>query len=262
MKTAIYYFSGTGNSLQVARDLASRMEDAEVYPISAAMEESLELPADKVGIVFPVYAWGMPGIVKKFISRFKDNDPRYFFSIATCGEYPAGALQQVSNYLKSKGIKLSAGFSIVMPSNYIIWGGAISEDSQKAMFAECEKRLTDIEAVITKGESRPVDKDSAFKNVLLTGVVNKLSVPNFAKMDRSFLSDEKCNHCGICSRVCPVKNIEMKDGKPEWKHKCEQCLACIQWCPKEAIQYGSKTSVRKRYQNPNTRLQDFIIRDI
>lgn len=262
MKTVIYYFSGTGNSLKVARDLASKIEDSIVYSIPVAMEENRELPADKVGIIFPVYAWGMPMIVKKFIARFKDNDPRYFFSVATCGGSSAGTLQQVANFMKSKGIKLSAGFSVQMPTNYIVWGDAISEERQKAMFVQWEKRLEDIAATIAKGESCPVEKDSAFANLFLTGVAYKLSMPNFAKMDRSFRVDEKCNHCGVCFRICPVRNIEMKDGKPEWKHKCEQCLACIQWCPKEAIQYGSKTAVRKRYQNPDTKLKDFFIRDI
>lgn len=77
-------------------------------------------------------------------------------------------------------------------------------------------------------------------------------------MDKSFWINSNCNTCGICKSICPSKNIELKDGKPLWKHQCEQCLACIQWCPKQAIQYGKKTEKRKRYTNPYVSIKELI----
>ena len=56
--------------------------------------------------------------------------------------------------------------------------------------------------------------------------------------DRSFSSNEKCNGCGICSKVCPVSNIRITDNKPVWRNHCETCLACHNWCPNKAIQGG------------------------
>jgi len=43
-----------------------------------------------------------------------------------------------------------------------------------------------------------------------------------------------------------------------WQHHCEKCFACLQWCPQEAIQFGSKTSGRKRYHHPDVKLADMV----
>jgi flavoprotein len=77
-------------------------------------------------------------------------------------------------------------------------------------------------------------------------------------MDKNFWIDNKCNHCGICLKVCPVSNIEMKNEKPAWLHQCEQCFACLQWCPQEAIQHGKKTPKYPRYHHPEVTLKDML----
>lgn len=55
------------------------------------------------------------------------------------------------------------------------------------------------------------------------------------RLDSVFSVSEKRNGCGICSKVCPAGNIDMKNGKPEWTHHCENCLACCNFCPQKAI---------------------------
>ena len=82
MKTVIYYFSATGNSLQVARDLSLLLDDAIFVPIPASVET--ELLPQNIGIVFPVHLWGVPETVLHFIEQFKRCDTgKYFFAIAT-----------------------------------------------------------------------------------------------------------------------------------------------------------------------------------
>jgi ferredoxin len=57
--------------------------------------------------------------------------------------------------------------------------------------------------------------------------------------DKSIIVDEKCKGCGICAKVCPVKNITIVDKKPEFQHHCEMCFACDEWCPNNAIHIGA-----------------------
>ncbi len=90
----------------------------------------------------------------------------------------------------------------------------------------------------------------------------KRSYENFLKevntMDEKYYSDEKCNGCGICQKICPVDNIKLVNEKPEWQHKCQFCLACLHYCPQEAIQYGKNTLGRERYNHPNITVKELI----
>ena len=69
-------------------------------------------------------------------------------------------------------------------------------------------------------------------------------------MDKNYTVNNNCTGCTICEKVCPVKNIEMADNKPKYKHHCEQCVACIQYCPQKAINYKNVTQTRRRYTHP------------
>jgi ferredoxin len=258
MKTSIYYFSGTGNSLKVAKDLSEKLGGTTLISIPKAIKSEIDTSVDNIGIVFPVYCWGMPLIVDEFIKKLRTEHAKYFFAIATCGGSAAGTLLQTQKRLAQQSIKLSSGLVVQMPTNYIIWGGAISEERQKVMFENWVNRMDHIANTIRKQEEGGIESGSMLANFFLSKALYSVSMPQFPKMDKSFWADNKCDHCGICSRVCPVDNIQINKGKPTWNHKCEQCLACIQWCPKQAIQYGKKTQERERYTNPFVSLKEFI----
>ncbi len=44
---------------------------------------------------------------------------------------------------------------------------------------------------------------------------------------------DKCNHCGVCERVCPV-HFSLPDGKYDARI-CAKCFSCIDRCPQKAI---------------------------
>lgn len=92
MLREIYYFSGTGNSLAVARDLANKMK-AKLIPISWAMnnEDTVIIDADVTGIVFPVYHSGLPVIMRNFIEKTQFLGDPYVFAVCTYGGLGPGA---------------------------------------------------------------------------------------------------------------------------------------------------------------------------
>lgn len=258
MKSIIYYFSATGNSLMVAKDLAQKLGETTLISIPKVINSELDLSADNIGIVFPVYCWGMPLMVAKFIKKLKMDHGKYFFAVTTCGGAAAGTLLQTKKGLAKQNIELSSGFIIRLPTNYIIWDGAISTEKQNKMFENWKERLDSVIKTIKNHEKRDIESGSFLSNFFLSKLIYNVSTPNFPKMDKSFWADSNCNQCSICKKICPAGNIELKDGKPIWLHKCEQCLACIQWCPKQAIQYGKKTQSRKRYTNPDISVKELL----
>ena len=259
MKTTLYYFSGTGNSYAVAHDISGLLGDTELVSIPVALNDGIKGWSDNIGIVFPVYIWGMPLVVEEFCRKLKNTDAKYFFAVCTCGGFPGATLVQTEKVLKDAGVKLSAGFSVQMPGNYTPMYGAIKEEKQKKMFTAEKEKAKEIADAVKNGKVSPVEKSNFLINMIVSDMFYKFSAPHMPDMDRKFFADSKCNSCGICEKICPAKNISMKDGKPEWYHKCYQCFACLQWCPAEAIQYGETTAKRKRYRNPEVKIDEFLL---
>jgi flavodoxin len=58
MSTTLYYFSGTGNSLSIARKLAASIDGARIVPIGNAQDDPNMPCADTIGFIFPTHAYG------------------------------------------------------------------------------------------------------------------------------------------------------------------------------------------------------------
>ena len=257
MKTKIFYFSATGNSLQVARDLAAELGETELISIAGIKTDQTELNEDMAGLVFPVHAWGVPRIVVDFIEKFRPNKDTYIFSVVTCGGAPGGTLLQLHKLLEVKGLKLSAGFSVKQPDNYIIWNGAGPKDRQQAVILESKKRIKEIAEIIKEKRVHRPETSSVLFNYL-GSLIHPLFLKNTWRQAKNFWVTDKCNLCLTCVKLCPVGNITIAEGKPKWGDKCIQCLACLQWCSPEAIQYKQRTLKRRRYHHPEIQVKDLL----
>lgn len=257
MKTTIYFYTGTGNSLWTAGKIAGCLDPSELIPLSRHKKKSLSCDSECIGLVFPVHIWGVPPPVIEFLQRLKADPAQYIFAVAVNAGQVAATLLQLQKLLRAKHLHLSCGFSIDLPSNYIPWGGAVSQDKQRKKFAEALKKIERIATAVRNKEELTPEKGRLWQNMIFSFIYRK-SLSHVARMDKSFLSDEKCNACGICAKICPAQNILMSARKPVWQHRCEQCFACIQWCPEEAIQYGKNTKTKKRYHHPDISLKDML----
>jgi len=257
-KNTIFYFSGTGNSLQVAKDMAVELGDTEVLSIpNITNNDEIKIESESIGIIFPVYMWGLPLIVEDFIKKLNVNKSTYVFAVANYGGAPGNALKQAKYLIEDKDAELNAGFIINMPGNYIVMYGAISEEAQIKAF-EKEKIKVKEMVEIVKGKKNYEYERSKIVIDRIFGSLAYKRINKVHTMDKLFLTKDNCNGCGICEKVCGVNNIEIKNSKPTWKNNCEQCMACIQYCPQEAIEYDKKSIGRKRYRNPNVSVQEMI----
>ena len=287
MNIEIYYFTGTGNSLAVARDIAEKTNGTLISIPSVMDKQSIKTDADVIGIVFPSYLahlFGVPLIVERFIKKMEDIDSKYFFAVCTCGGYEiVNALPTLINLakiIKSTGGKLSAEYSIRLPMNNLDYDHIPIpiDKNQETMFKKCRKKTEVIcQRIINRKKSKYNILNSLF-NILMTPMYLMLHKPCLTSLkkyskepedsnlkyyelipltDKSIYADEKCNGCATCAKVCPVQNIKMIENKPVWQHHCEMCLACAEWCPAKAIHHWSRAD-GVEYHHPDVNVSDMI----
>jgi len=257
MHTQLFYFTGTGNSLALARQIASKLGDTEIIAAGQALKNDAPIHGQRIGLIFPVYMYRVPHLMARLIKKIKQAE--YVFAVANNAGDAGRALAQTRKILKMNQLKLNAGIQIIMPSNYIPWGGAIPEKDQQDLFQQASKK---IEALVEAVQLKKPFLDASFsflKTYFLPGVLYWLGYEFIAKQDRSFWATDQCTRCGICAKICPAGNITYPgQAKPQWNHRCEMCLACLQWCPTQAIEWGKKTAQKKRYQHPEITLNDML----
>ena len=294
MSTEIYYFTGTGNSLAVARDIAGKINGTLIAVPSVMDKEGIRTDADVIGIAFPVYyaslgGSGIPLIIERFVRKLENLSSKYLFAVCTHSGMPGDTIENLGRIVKSEGGELSAGFGVQMSIPYsagdkikhALFHRELEVDSlaenekQQELFASWTRKLNIIQRYINAREKGKLETRSIVVKAILAPLLlvqkqaaisryreySNSSGQSFDELiplaDRSFCLDEKCNGCGICAKICPVGNIKMVDNKPVWQHHCETCYACFQWCPKEAI-HGSIVEYEKRYHHPNVKIADML----
>lgn len=260
MTTLIYYYSGSGNSLWIAKQLADALPGAVLSPMVTHDVQQKPLLADVIGFVFPVHVWGVPRHVRTFLHGVSFSAQPYIFGVAVNAGQVSATLVQLQQLLAQKGAALSAGFDIPMPSNYIPFGGADSPEKQQKRFQNAAAKINRIIMIVTSRQPAPIEKGPLWQRILFSAIY-KLAYNHIAKSDKKFWTDARCNGCGLCQKVCPPRNIRLQSGKPTWLHHCDQCLACLQWCPQQAIQIGKATLKRQRYHHPEISVKEMIVAD-
>lgn len=234
----IFYFSGTGNSRWAATQIAALTGD-ETYDISKMDKVPSVQNEKQIGLVFPVYAWGVPEPILDFAKNLNKSNA-FTFGICTCGEEAGNAMKKLNQIYP-----LSSSYSLVMPSNYII--GADVDDAQTAYnkINAANKELKTIaqEILAQKKVYRVEEGPLAW---IKSGIIN-WGFNHFARSTKAFYVGNTCDGCGLCVKNCPASTITFSKGKPIWGEECYQCLRCINECPQKAIQYGKTTENRGRY---------------
>lgn len=271
----IFYFTGTGNSLYGAWNIAETQGD-QLISIAKEMDRTdpvLEYTLGEnelLGFVFPVYAWAPPKIVLDFIGRMQikvvnstktvghgspgrhesagSHGSPYVFSLCTCGGEEGKSTAILQRTLAQKGFKLDSAFSLRMPSNYIVGSEVEPKDIEAEKLRHGDERLQEINQILSARKTGQFQLIPGSMPGLKSSVVN-FFFSKFALNTKQFTVTEACTACGICEKLCPIHTITVTD-RPTWKTPCTQCLACINRCPVHAIQYGKGTANRGRYQHP------------
>jgi ferredoxin/flavodoxin len=289
MKNTIYYFSGTGNSFSVARDI-SQKTNGKLVSIPRVMNmDEIHVDSDSIGIIFPSYIApiaGLPLIIERFVKKISNIKSLYIFAVCTCGGYECvnalPSLVKLQNIIKECGGNLSAKYSVRLPMNNLDYDHIpipINRDHDE-IIRRSNIKIKDISTSIIRGKgTKYLHAKTLFfylmmplyalmRNPVMRDLKVKAKEPGDSKMtyrelmpltDKSIVVENNCNGCGLCAKICPVANIEIVNKRPEFQHRCEICFACDEWCPIQAVHHWSRAEGVK-YHHPEVRLKDMLNR--
>lgn len=243
----VCYFSGTGNSQRVAKQIAEQTKDTMVSINASLRSKSTVCLHAESPLVFvaPVYAWRVPRVVEQWIldTQFSGCQQAYF--VLTCGDSVGDATHYIEKLCQKKGFSFHGLAEVVMPENYIAMFPTPSKEQAEAILEAANPNIAVIAEQIKQGQKFPKHKASLIGK-LESSVVNPLFYSFFVK-DTGFTVTDACIGCGKCHRTCPLRNIVLQEQKPLWKGNCTHCMACICACPTEAIEYKTKSQGQRRY---------------
>ena len=263
-KRVVLYFTGTGNCLYIARQLAGK--EGEILSIPQLMrKKQFEIEADEIGLVYPIYGHMPPYMVREFIKKAQLK-AEYKFAVLTYGMRKCNAVEIWDGISRKAGNVFDYIGTIVMVDN---WLPNFDMNDQMKIDKHIPENLAKITSDLSNRRRwhEPVTQEEreqheGFMN--LSGLDPEVGF--LMKADRSFRVTDDCIHCGICTYVCPRGNYQLTGQGVKMQGDCEFCFACIQNCPQRAIQFkknedgtwpdGSEKNPNARYRNENVSLME------
>lgn len=263
-KRVVLYFTGTGNCLYVARQLAGK--EGEILSIPQLMrKKQFEIETDEIGLVYPIYGHMPPYMVREFIKKAQLK-VEYKFAVLTYGMRKCNAVEIWDGISRKAGNVFDYIGTIVMVDN---WLPNFDMNEQMKIDKHIPENLEKITSDLSNRRRwhEPVTQEEREQHegfMSLSGLDPEVGF--LMKADRSFRVTDDCIHCGICTYVCPRGNYQLTGQGVKMQGDCEFCFACIQNCPQRAIQFkknedgtwpdGSEKNPNARYRNENVSLME------
>ena len=251
----IIYFTGTGNSLAVARQLARETGDHAV-PLRAVKPDNLAAER-RIGIVFPVYCFDAPLPVREFLVQARFAKDAYIYVVATCGASVGRAIQTAVRLIAGNGAEVSLSRKLRYPDSASVAVGANANPKT----SRCTKAEAEIDAIAKDIEAGRRDLREVHGSAAAALADTRAGRALVSWAFRQEPDPSICNECGLCAKVCPCSNIEIVDGHARIRDRahCAHCMACVQFCPRQAMTIrGRRVRPELQYHHPGVTAADLF----
>ena len=253
-KRIVFYFTGSGNSLYVAKHLSEK-------PLSipqVLQGDQFEFEADEIGFVFPDYQGKAPSIVQEFVQKVKLKAD-YMFTIITYGMDNCLVTELWEQYAAQYGIKFDYINVVLMQDVYLTM---FDQDQQRTLAAEKDEEIHIIRRVEDINSQRKWiyeftpeqhQRGEMLMNMVSRNPIYPITSQALLRVDRNL-----CVGCGTCVDVCPKKCYSFGSQGITNTGDCAYCLACANNCPQKAIKLVREPNPNARYRHPKITLQEIV----
>lgn len=263
-KRLVFYFTGTGNCLYVARQLAD--DNTELLSIPQLMnQKDLNFEADEIGLVYPIYGHMPPYMVRQFLKKAKLK-AGYTFAILTFGARKCNAVEILDGITRKASYRFDYISTLIMVDN---WLPNFDMSEQMKMDKHIPENLAAIKNDINghKHWMQPVSQEERDQHAGFMAYSELDPEVGFLKRsEKYFVVTDRCIGCGICTDVCPRGNYSQTANGVKNDGDCEFCFACIHNCPQKAIKFAKvaddpllvngEMNSEARYRNQHVSLMD------
>ncbi len=232
------YFSGTGNT-KFCVDRFLKEYDRSNNSFSIENDEILErIKIDnEIVIGYPVQYSNIPKILRDYIVHNRHIwKGKNIFIIATMGLFSGDGAGILARLLKKYGATVVGGLHLRMPDSIC------DERALKRSFEENKRIIMKAEEKICKSvhdmkNGKPPQEGLGIVYHLagLFGQRLYFFWKTRTYTDKIKINLQKCIGCGLCEKLCPMRNLAVKNGSAVSGDKCTMCYRCISKCPKQAI---------------------------
>ncbi|MBM4346338.1 MAG: EFR1 family ferrodoxin [Deltaproteobacteria bacterium] len=253
-RLTLWTFSGTGNTLLVARWMAdaalelgipSSIQHIDHRTRTDAIDAN---PGSLVGVLMPTHGFTTPWIVCKTLWRFPRSRGARAFCVATRGGLQFGrvftpglagtACFLAALLLACKGYGVRGWLGVDMPSNWMSLHSALKPAKVQAIGERAKPVSQRFAHHVLGGGSWWFTRNAAYDLLLglpLVPISLGYLVLGRAGLGKLFFATNACNACGLCVAACPVGAVQMRGERPFWTWDCESCMRCMSYCPRQAI---------------------------
>ena len=241
----IYCYSGTGNCLDIAMNIAKELGDTDIVMMRSFPSKTDATEYKRVGFVFPCYGGGLPGMVEDYLKSIHIGIDAYTFGVVSYAGYPGCGLDKLNAI---HPLSYWAGISHQCSCIWLFPHFLMMPPLTPALAQKRSERLAKQVAVDVKA-----GKTKKAPHKMLINALESSAWPTLSKLKAQKLTvcTDTCVSCGQCAKLCPQGNITIKDGHPSFGDNCIQCLGCLQFCPTGSINMGKVTQRREHYHNKN-----------
>ena len=248
MKVDYFVFTGTGNTLLVAKKIGGRLEEKGCDVEYHAIEKDMDIQIDDgvmVGLAFPIAFFSSYPIVLDFVSALPKGNGRKIFMSASMGGMGMGVEGKFRQMVKAKGYVPAGAELFIMPGNYN--NAKIPFAQNKELVAAAMKKCDAFADSLIDGTAKWGRGIPIIPTVWKSLVYSGRALRFFYRMFPIQIDIGKCVKCMHCLDNCPVRAID-KNAENLFIRidKCQSCQRCVAFCPEHAIVVQGKPAAQYR----------------